>query len=213
MVKRHALAACAVLAVGVYASVSRAAPGLATAALSNSTFPGSVVGSAFCNGSCAQGYGTQSDIANAGPGVVAIYERLLSYPETASRPLFAFVDEELFSMKDTASAAAKFGRLQKEGNLAALGPAFSNLYLETVALPVRMKTATTTKLSLGDRAFELLLSGASKCCHFQAAAVVTRVDSVEAVLFVGGAAAQLAPGVLTRIEHAAIAAVKAYAHH
>src|SRR5215471_637247 len=66
--------------------------------------------SAFPGASVDQGYGTQSDVAGAGPGIVATYERTFTYP-SATNPPYAFVDEELFAAGDQSAAAKRFTKL------------------------------------------------------------------------------------------------------
>jgi hypothetical protein len=62
-------------------------PTLARDALPLSAVPGSMVD---------QGYGTAADVAAAGAGIVATYERTFTYP-SATNPPYAFVDEELWA--------------------------------------------------------------------------------------------------------------------
>jgi hypothetical protein len=212
-----ALSATAILAVagGLAAVDAHAHPslvranGLAAATLSPSSFPGAEVGSTFCNGSCSEGYGTRSDVAAAGPGMVATYDRLLSYPESAAHPLFSFVFEELFGADGAAAATAKFARLHK-GVTTAAGVAGSlegplhDLYLETDVLPVRSNWIHTTPVPLGDAGFEVLLDSASHCCKFQSAVVVFRVGQTDAVLLIGSFRPTFGPRELAGIEQAAL---------
>jgi hypothetical protein len=146
--------------------------------------------------------------------MVATYDRLLSYPQSAAHPLFSFVFEELFGADSAAAATAKFARLHRgatnaasvAGNLA--GPVHE-LYLETDVLPVASKWLRTTAVPLGDAGFEVLLDSSSHCCKFQTAVVVFRVGQTDAVLFIGSfrpifstqelAAIELAA--LSRLEH------------
>jgi hypothetical protein len=212
-----ALSAAAILAVagGLTAVDSGAHPslllanGLAAATLSPADIPGAQVGSAFCQGSCREGYGSRSDVAAAGQGIVATYDRLLTYPQSAGHPLFSFVFEELFGAESAVAATAKFARLHKTAATAAaaegsLGGLVHELYLETDVLPVASKWVQTTAVPLGDAAFEVLFDSASHCCKFQTAVVVFRVGQTDAVLFIGSFRPTFRPHELAGIERAAV---------
>jgi hypothetical protein len=141
--------------------------------------------------------------------MVATYDRLLSYPQSAAHPRFSFVFEELFGADSAAAATAKLVRLQKSVTSAAgvagsiAGPVHE-LYLETDVLPVASKWLRTTAVPLGDGGFEVLLESASHCCKFQSAVVVFRVGRIDAVLFIGAFRSTLSPQELAAIERAAV---------
>jgi hypothetical protein len=156
------------------------APRLDLAALPPSALPAASVD---------QGYGTQSDVAAAGPGIVATYERTFTYPGNTSNPPYAFFDEELWAANGTTAAAAKFNKLVRDSarpaGLAALEGVIRNLYLYTVVLPVASRPEGRFAPHLGDGSSEILFAAHSGCCTFQAAVVIIRLRATVAVIFAG----------------------------
>lgn len=159
---------------------SQARPRLDLAALPPSAFPGASVD---------QGYGTPSDVAGAGPGIVATYERTFTYPANVTSPPYAFVDEELFAAADPPAAAKKFAKLARDSRahsgLSELESVISNLYLMTLVLPVSARPEARLSPHLGDGATEILFAAHSDCCRFEAAVVIMRVRRTVAVIFAG----------------------------
>jgi hypothetical protein len=144
--------------------------------------------SAFPGASVDQGYGTQSDVAGAGPGIVATYERTFTY-SSATNPPYAFVDEELFAAADQPTAAKRFTKLARDSHtrsgLSELESVISNAYLMTVVLPVSARPETRLSPHLGNGAAEILFAAHSSCCTFEAAVAIERVHDTVAVIFAG----------------------------
>jgi hypothetical protein len=157
----------------------QARPRLDLAALPGGVFPGASVD---------QGYGTHSDVAGAGPGIVATYERTFTYPNAANPP-YAFFDEELFAAADPSAGVKKFAKLardsQKQPGLGELERVISNAYLMTVVLPVSARPEARLSPHLGDGSTEILFAAHSGCCSFEAAAAIVRVRKTVAVIFAG----------------------------
>jgi hypothetical protein len=158
----------------------RARPRLDLAALPASALPGASV---------TQGFGARSDVAAAGPGIVATYQRTFTYPGSVPKPPYAFVDEELFAASSLSVAANKFAKLERDSRtppgLASLESVIYDAYLTTVILPVSSRPEGRFAPHLGDGATEILFAAHSGCCTFEAAVVLIRVRTTVAVIFAG----------------------------
>jgi hypothetical protein len=156
-----------------------------------------------------QGYASKSDVAAAGPGITAGYERMFDFPNSNQ---LVFLDEELFAASSQDAAANKFNRLRHDtspADLQGLESLMSNMFLITVVLPVQAKLQRIVPLHVGDSSFELLFTARSYCCKFRVAVPVVRIGQIDAVLIIATNGARAKPALVSRLTQLALTQISA----